>query len=441
MKQAEVEANPELVEGKQNPSQNPSLRKAIRLKHAVALYASSVLGSGVLVLPGLTAKIAGPASILAWALLSVASYPFAYTFASLSARRPESGGIYAFAKEGFGFRAGALIGWLFAFWVISGAPAVTLIAASYIGYAFPLSRAETYLIAFGIVVVAFAINYRGIVVSSRVQFAVIGSIVALLIATIASSVFFVKAQNFQPFLPAGPLAVGTAAALIFWSYLGYENTSNVAEEFENPERDFHRSIILSVALISFLYLAVAFVTIGTRAYEAGGSVAPFAAILSNILGRHAAEGTALVAVFIIFGTVNAYTTGVSRLLYAAARDGGLPHFLDHLNQKTRVPDRVLLALLSSYAVVLIIYYFSKVDLETALLVPSGAAILVYVVGSAAGVKILGEPNDRTRMNLLLPLASLAISLVVLPFIGPLLVFSLVVVLLAVAYISFTKRSD
>lgn len=424
----------------QNPIQKPGLRKAIRLKHAVALYASSVLGSGVLVLPGLTAKIAGPASILAWALLSIASYPFAYTFASLSARRPESGGIYAFAREGFGFRAGAVIGWLFAFWVISGAPAVTLIAASYIGYAFPLSRAETYLIAFGIVVVAFAINYRGIVVSSRVQFAVIGSIVALLLATIASSVFFVKAQNFQPFLPGGPFAVGTAAALIFWSYLGYENTSNVAEEFENPEKDFHRSILLSVALISFLYLAVAFVTIGTRAYEAGGSVAPFAAILSNILGRHAAEGTALVAVFIIFGTVNAYTTGVSRLLYAAARDGGLPHILDHLNRKTRVPDRVLLALLSSYAVVLVIYYFSQVDLETALLVPSGAAILVYVVGSAAGVKILGQPNGRTRMNLILPLASLAISLAVLPFIGPLLVLSLVVVLLAAAYLSFTKRS-
>ena len=437
---AEKEVDRELAESKlQNPSQKPSLRKAIRLRHAVALYASSVLGSGVLILPGLTAKIAGPASILAWALLSIASYPFAYTFATLSARRPESGGIYAFAKESFGFRAGAVIGWLFAFWVISGAPAVTLIAASYIGYAFPLSRAETYLIAFGIIVAAFAINYRGIVVSSRVQFAVVGSIVALLIATIASSTFFVKAENFQPFLPAGPFAVGTAAALIFWSYLGYENTSNVAEEFENPERDFHRSILLSVGLISFLYLAVAFVTIGTRAYEAGGSVAPFAAILSNILGRHAAEGTALLAVFIIFGTANAYTTGVSRLLYAAARGGGLPHFLDHLNRKTRVPDRVLLTLLSSYAVVLIIYYFSQVDLETALLVPSGAAILVYVIGSAAGVKILGRPNGRTRMNSILPLSALVISLVVLPFIGPLLVLSLVVVLLAVAYLSFTKR--
>jgi len=427
-----------MIAGKgEDVERKPALRKAIRLKHAVALYASSVLGSGVLILPGLTAKIAGPSSIIAWALLSIASYPFAYTFASLSARRPESGGIYAFAREGFGFRASVVIGWLFAFWVMTGAPAVTLIAASYIGYAFPLSRAVTYLIAFGIIAAAFAINYAGIVVSSRVQFAVVGSIVGLLIATIASSAFFVKPQNFQPFFPSGPFAVGTAAALIFWSYLGYENTSNVAEEFENPKKDFHRSIIFSVLLISFLYLAIAFVTIGTRAYEAGGSVAPFAAILSNILGRYAAEGTALLAVFIIFGSANAYTTGVSRLLYAVAMDRGLPQTLNHLNPKTKVPDRILIGLLSSYGVVLVIYYFSRIDLETALLVPSGAAIMVYIVGSAAGVKILGCSNGR--MNLILPLASLAISLAVLPFIGPLLAASFAVVLAALTYVSITKR--
>jgi amino acid efflux transporter len=427
----------ELTVRRKEGAGGPELRKAIRLKHAVALYASSVLGSGVLVLPGLTAKIAGPSSILAWALLSIASYPFAYTFATLSARRPESGGIYAFTRECFGARAGVVIGWLFAFWVITGAPAVTLIAASYIGYAFPLNRAVTYLIAFGIIAAAFAINYKGIVVSSRVQFAVVGSIVALLIATIAASAPFVKAQNFQPFFPAGPFAVGTAAALIFWSYLGYENTSNVAEEFENPKKDFHRSIVYSVLLISFLYLAIASVTIGTRAYEAGGSIAPFAAILSNILGRHAAEGTALVAVFIIFGTANAYTTGVSRLLYAVARDRGLPQTLNHINRKTKAPDRILLGLLSSYAVVLVLYYLSRVDLETALLVPSGAAILVYVVGSAAGVKILGR--SKGRMNLILPLVSLAVSLMVLPFIGPLLTASFAVIVAALAYVSLNRR--
>ena len=185
-------------------------------------------------------------SLLAWVLLSLASYPFAITFASLSSRRPESGGIYSFAKEAFGQRIATVTGWLFALWVITGAPAVTLISASYLMYAFPLDRAEALILAFSTLFLAFIINYRGIVVSNKVQLAVIISIVLLLLSAILASSFFVRAQNFTPFLPYGIIPVGTAAALIFWSYLGYENVSNVAEEFENPKRDFHRSIIISV---------------------------------------------------------------------------------------------------------------------------------------------------------------------------------------------------
>jgi len=426
------------VEGAPN---RVSLRKAIRLRNAVALYASSVLGSGILVLPGLAAKIAGPGSIIAWVLLSFASYPFAFTFASLSARRPESGGVYSFAREAFGFRVGTVTGWLFGLFVITGAPAVTLIAASYLGYAFPLDRSETFVIAFGIILAAFIINYRGIVLSNKVQLAVVGCIVALLIATIISSAFSVRLGNFTPFLPNGIFPVGTAAALILWSYLGYENTSNVAEEFMNPERDFHRSIILSVVLISGLYIAIALVTIGTLAYEAGGSVAPFAAILSNVIGRYGAEGTAILAVFIIFGTVNAYTTGVSRLFYAVARDGGFPKAIDHLNSRSKAPDRVLIVLLVSIAAMLTIYYFSQVDLENALLVPSGAAIIIYVVGSAAGFKILGLGRKGTKKGFVFPLMSLIISLIVLPFIGPLLVATFVVIAAALAYVTVFKRTN
>src|SRR6266571_4251086 len=197
----------------------PALHRVITLRHAVAIYVSSLLGSGIFVIPGLAARIAGPASIVSWMLLSLASYPFAYTFAKLSARKPESGGIYAFARDGIGVGAGAATAWLFLAWAVLGAPAATVAAASY-----------------------------------------------------------------TPFLPNGIASIGTAAALIVWSYLGYENTSNVAEEFRNPERDFHRSVVISVLLISGLYLAVAIVTVGTGAYTVGGGVTPFAAMMSGAFG-------------------------------------------------------------------------------------------------------------------------------------------------------------
>jgi amino acid efflux transporter len=181
------------------------------------------------------------------------------------------------------------------------------------------------------------------------------------------------------------------------------------------------------------------VTIGTLAYQAGGSVAPFAAILSNVLGRYGAQGTAVLAVFIIFGTVNAYTTGMSRVFYAVARDGGFPKTLAHINSKTKVPDRALIAPFVCIIPVLLLFYFFNIDLETALLIPSGAAILIYVLGCATGIKILGREKAWGK-DKLFPWISLIISLVVLPFVGPLLGVSLAVASAALIYCSASRRS-
>jgi len=59
--------------------------------------------------------------------------------------------------------------------------------------------------------------------------AVIVAITALLLAAVSASAPRIKLENFSPFFPNGIIPIGVAAALIFWSYLGYENVSNVAE--------------------------------------------------------------------------------------------------------------------------------------------------------------------------------------------------------------------
>jgi amino acid efflux transporter len=391
-----------------------SLQKTITLRHAIALYVSSVLGSGVLVLPGLAAQIAGPSSLIAWIILSLVSYPFAFTFGSLSARNPESGGIYAFAKESFGLHVSSITAWLIALWYITGAPAATLIASSYISYAFPMSREALYIFSCLIIFLAFLINYRGIKFSSNIQIAVVLSIVLLLSCAIIFSAGKVHASNFHPVFPHGIGAVGTVAALIFWSYLGYENVSNVAEEFRNPERDFHRSILGSVLLIGLLYIAMSFVTIGTLAYKTGSSVAPFAAIFSNVFGSYGAVATSLIAIFIIFGTINVYTAGMSRVIYAAAKDGCFPRTLTHINEKNSVPDRSLIMLSGCSFIMVSVYYFLKVDLQTALLIPSSAAIIIYILGSASGIRLL--PGRKGKA---LSLISLVFSAAILPFVGKL----------------------
>ncbi|HXW36552.1 MAG TPA: amino acid permease [Nitrososphaerales archaeon] len=411
-------------EGNDGP---PRMQRVITLRYAVAMYISSVLGSGILVVPGLAAAVAGPASILAWILLALASYPFAYTFARLSARRPESGGIYSFALESFGHTASSAVAWLFVAWEVLGAPAATLAAASYLASAFPLSRPEIFAVAIVILSLGFGINYLGIKLSGRVQLATVVSIVGVLFFAVLTSVSRVSASNLTPFFPHGVLSVGVASALIVWCFLGYENVSNVAEEFKDPKRDFHRSVLISVVLVSVLYLAVAFVIVGTGVYRTGSGVTPFANMTEGIFGRSGAAVVSILAVFIIFGTVNAYTAGFGRVAYAAAREGDLPKQLAVLDKKTGTPRRALLALYSLAMVSFVGFYLLSVNIETAFLATSGAAIFAYIIGSLAGMKLLKENGIRRA----LPVISLVVSVLILPFIGTLLVYSVVIVVLGV----------
>jgi len=425
--------------GRPDGPEGPGLRRRIRTRNAVALYVSSVLGPGILVLPGLAAEVAGPASLVAWALLGAASIAFAITFATLSSRRPESGGIYAFTREAFGRRVAVVTGWLFLAWSWVGAPAVALIAASYVGYAFSLPRVLSYLLGFSVLALAFGINLRGIAVSNRVQLAVIGSIIGLLTAVLAVASVQVRVANFQPFLPHGIWSIGTAAALIFWAYLGYENVSNVAEEFERPERDFRRSVWLSVGIIGILYFLLAFLTIGTNAYLAGGGTAPFARILADSFGAYGAIGAGLFALFIVFAVVNAYVTGMSRVFYATARDGGFPRVFAHLHPRTAVPDAAMLLMLVGAGIALLVYYLTNVSLATALLTAGGAALVTYVIGSAAGVRIRLREGASGRGLAAVAAVSLAISAGVLPFVGLPLLVSGAVIAVAVGYVLLAGR--
>ncbi len=415
---ANVSAPP--VESKAEGS--PSLHRVITMRHAVAIYVSSVLGSGVFVVPGLAARIAGPASILAWVLLSLASYPFAYTFAKLSARKPESGGLYAFARDGFGVGASTATAWLFVAWDVLGAPAATVAAASYLAFVFPMTRLDVYLVAAGLMLAAFVVNYLGIRFTGRVQFATVAAIVAALVIAVLASAPRITPSDYTPFLPGGVASIGTAAALIVWSFLGYENTSNVAEEFKDPQRDFHRSVVISVLLISGLYLAVAVVTVGTGAYLVGTGATPFAAILSDAFGVYGGAVVAILAVIVTFGTVNAYTAGMARVYFAAARDGVFPRRLASVDARTGAPRPALIFLVILILAGLIAFYVLNVDITSAFLMTSGAAILAYIIGSAAGIRLLHEKGLRR----VLPWISLVVSLALLPFIGALLLASVVI---------------
>jgi amino acid efflux transporter len=119
---------------------------------------------------------------------------------------------------------------------------------------------------------------------------------------------------------------------------------------------------------------------------------------------------------------------MSRVIYSVAKEGGLPRAIARIHSKTGVPYLSLALLTGLGMITLVGSYFMCIDLQTALLIPSGAAILVYVIGSASGVKLLKAGRAK-----LFPWISLAASVIMLPFVGPVLIVSVAVALLGLYY--------
>lgn len=94
--------------------------ETISIKKGTALYVGAVLGSGILILPGMTASVAEGNAIVSWLVMILLSIPLAFTFAFLSIEHPSAGGIATFAEKAFGKKIGAIIGWCFLLQVALG---------------------------------------------------------------------------------------------------------------------------------------------------------------------------------------------------------------------------------------------------------------------------------------------------------------------------------
>src|SRR5919204_4305966 len=109
--------------GQESPYFSVSVGDVLTVPRGAALYIGALVGPGLLLVPALAAKAAGPASIVAWGALLLLSAPLAVTFAALGIRHPVAGGVAAYVREGFGETAAAVTGAWFLAAVVFGGPA------------------------------------------------------------------------------------------------------------------------------------------------------------------------------------------------------------------------------------------------------------------------------------------------------------------------------
>jgi amino acid efflux transporter len=387
-------------------------------RSAAALYIGAVLGPGVLLLPALAAEAAGPASVLAWVALLAISAPLAVTFAALGARMPEAGGTAAYARAAFGPRAGTVTGWWFLSGVVLGAPAVALIGGFYVAELLDAGREGAVAGAAGMMAAVMAMNAVGLKATARLQLGLAGLLAALLLVAVLTAMPESRGESWTPFAPHGWAAVGTAASLLMLSFIGWETVSHLAGELRDPARQIPRAIFSALGVVVVLYLGLAVATVGVLG-TASPSDVPLADLMAAGLGAPGRTVTAALAVLLTMGAMNAYVAAATKLAGALAEDGSAPAALVR-------PGRALALIATAGAVLLVPLGADLISVEGLVRACSAAFVAVYVIATAAGVRLLA---GRARASAAVAFAAVV---VVLGFSGPYLLAPAIVAVAALA---------
>ncbi len=299
-----------------SPQRSPALLSAPR---AAALYIGALLGPGLLMLPGLAAAQAGPASILAWLGLLVASGLFAAVFAALGRAHPSAGGVTGYAAAGLGSRAGIATGWCFLAGVISGAPVVCMIGATYVTDLAGGGQLARSAVAAMLLLIVAGLTLGGVRATTTIQLALVTLLVVMLITAVAGSADAARAANWTPFAPHGWSAIGRAAAVLMLSFVGWEAVAPLTPRLATPAR-LSRVIAVAFAVTAAIYLSLAVAVIAVIGRQASDDV-PVSELLQHAIGpagRVVAAGAAIVLTLV---TVNAYLTGAMTMAAGLMRRG------------------------------------------------------------------------------------------------------------------------
>ena len=358
---------------------------SLDVKRGAALYVGALIGPGVLLVPALAVDAAGPASILAWAALLVLSAPLAVTFAALGVRHPVAGGVTAYVREGLGDAAAAVTGGFFVAAVFVGGPAVALIGGFYVadltGSGTPVAAA----VGLGMFGAVLAANAFGLRVSSGFQLVLASVLVVVIASAVAVALPSRGGDNWHPFAPHGWWAVGTAANILVWLFVGWEAGAQLAGDFRSPERDLPRGMALAFVVVTVLYCGLGAATIVVT--SGADSRVPLADLIAVGFGHAGRDATAVLAVALTMGTMNVYIAGASKLIASLGLEGALPRVLAGDSHRS-VPRRplVLIAVPGVLLLGALVAGFSSTD---ALIRATSACFIgVYVLALLSAVRIL-----------------------------------------------------
>ena len=370
------------------------LKREIGLFGATALGIGAIIGSGIFVVTGIVAGIAGPAMIISVLIAGIIALFSALSVAELSVYLPEEGGTYTYAQKLISPFAGFIAGWIWIFSNIFVGAAVSLGFAHYFVTLFPAIPVKG--IAVIICLIFIIINYIGLKESTLLNNVLVTLKVLILLFFIAFGLGFFNGSNMMPFAPAGISGILSGAALIFFAYTGFARVTIMAEEVKDPEKTIPRSIFLALAISTFLYILVSVIAVGlVGASGLSSSGSPLAAAI-GITGSTTAvflisSGAMIATASVLLTTI----MGISRIMFAMARTGDLPAFLKRIHPGFNTPHYAIW--ISGACIIAAILL---ADLTLVVAVSTFAMLIFYLIANVAAFRI---PSKYRQYPALVPI--------------------------------------
>ncbi|BCV38555.1 L-methionine/branched-chain amino acid transporter [Shewanella chilikensis] len=348
--------------------------------------ATTLLGTGVFILPQMTVDKAGSGALLAWALLTLAIIPVTLVFARLASRFPHAAGPAYFVERAFGRTLGRTIGLSFLMAVPIGAPAAILMTFQFVNALIPVSGWVQVGCELLVLLGLWLLNLRGIQVSAKAQFALTLGIVAVVVMMFGAGgaktgeLVSLTAHS-TPDYDGVMLAIGIA----FWSFLGVEAMTHLANDFQRPDRDLIPAMVIGVILVGAVYLVC---TLLLLLVEVDTKVAMIGAF-DTLLGGYGAQVIGVLGIASGLAAVNVYAASVSRLLWSFSTEGILPAWFRERNSY-QVPVRALSAVLGVMGLVIVLTYISGQQLEQLIAWSNGVFVVIYLLSMLAAIRLLSK---------------------------------------------------
>ena len=336
-----------------------ALTKSLGLWQLTAIGVGGIIGVGIFSLAGLVAHGdadnpgVGPAVLIAFLVAGLASAAAAVSYAEFAGMIPRAGSAYTYGYVALGEIIGWFIGWDLLLEYIAIVAVVAIGISGYLeallsgfGVTLPVSitasAEEGGVVNVPAILICLLVTFilsRGTKTFGRFELVAVAIKIVLILFIIGLGIFYINAQNYDPFMPAGFGPVLTGAATVFFAVFGYDAMSTAAEEAEDGQKHMPKAIILSLIIAMTLYVAATLVLTGMQNYQDIDPTAGFASAFTSAGLPVIASIISVFAVLSILTVMLTFLLGVTRVWFSMSRDGLLPPWFAKVDRHG-TPQRV-----------------------------------------------------------------------------------------------------